>query len=149
QCLSTLRRSASPERTAVLTDSLQPATEAMPLSVWSNPWHNLAFGFGSGTLPKAPGTWGSLLALAFVPLWQILPGWAYGLLIVASMLFGIWLCGKVAQDLGVLYLEGIVLFVFSGIMITFFLVLAVMHGLLYRIVVVRVQDACNVQTTRC
>ena len=55
---------------------MQPEAEPMPASVWRNPWYNLAFGFGSGTLPKAPGTWGSLVALAFVPLLQTLPGWA-------------------------------------------------------------------------
>ena len=112
----------------------------MPLSVWRNPWHNLAFGFGSGTLPKAPGTWGSLLALMFVPLWQSLPGWGYGLVIVASMLFGIWLCGKVAQDLGVHDHEGIVWDEFAGIWITFWLVPAGWQWLLLGFIAFRVLD---------
>lgn len=30
-----------------------------------NPWHFLALGFGSGLLPKAPGTYGSLAATPF------------------------------------------------------------------------------------
>ena len=41
---------------------------ASPASVWTNPIHFLAFGFGSGLAPKAPGTWGSLLALLLFPL---------------------------------------------------------------------------------
>jgi len=123
-----------------LTDSLQSGAEPIPHSVWSNPWHNLAFGFGSGTLPKAPGTWGSLVALAFVPLWQLLPGWGYGALILASMLFGIWLCGKVAQDLGVHDHEGIVWDEFAGIWITFWLVPAGWYWLLLGFVVFRLLD---------
>ena len=123
-----------------MTDSVQPVAEPIPHSVWSNPWHNLAFGFGSGTLPKAPGTWGSLVALAFVPLWQMLPGWGYGALIVASMLFGIWLCGKVAQDLGVHDHEGIVWDEFAGIWITFWLVPAGWYWLLLGFVVFRLLD---------
>ncbi|MCP9761125.1 phosphatidylglycerophosphatase A, partial [Aquitalea sp. S1-19] len=37
--------------------------------VCSHPAHFLAFGFGSGLAPKAPGTWGSLVAL---PLYALL-----------------------------------------------------------------------------
>src|SRR5690606_41389545 len=62
---------------------------AVPPSVWRNPWHFLAFGFGSGTLPKAPGTWGSLVALPFVPLWQMLPDWGYWLMLGVTMLLGV------------------------------------------------------------
>jgi len=83
-----------------LTDTSPVAAKPQTL-VWSNPWHNLAFGFGSGLMPKAPGTWGSLVALPFVPLWQLLPGWGYLLMLGLTMLFGVWLCGKVARELGV------------------------------------------------
>ncbi|WP_417777926.1 phosphatidylglycerophosphatase A [Stutzerimonas xanthomarina] len=63
--------------------------------VWSDPWHNLAFAFGSGLMPGA-GTWGSLVALPFVPLAA-----AAGLGLSPlglTMLFGVWLCGKVARE---------------------------------------------------
>mgnify|MGYP006144930647 CR=1 FL=1 len=49
----------------------QVPAEFVPPSVWRNPWHFIAFGFGSGTLPKAPGTWGSMVAIPFIPLWQL------------------------------------------------------------------------------
>ncbi|WP_313550687.1 phosphatidylglycerophosphatase A [Pseudomonas sp.] len=94
-----------------------PATPA----VWRNPWHFLAFGFGSGTLPKAPGTWGSLVALPFVPLWHLLPDWGYWLLLVALMIFGFWLCDRVADDMGVHDHEGIVWDEMVGIWITFWM----------------------------
>ncbi|WXL26533.1 phosphatidylglycerophosphatase A [Ectopseudomonas mendocina] len=105
-----------------MTDQLKPKTTAhVPLQVWRNPWHFLAFGFGSGTMRKAPGTWGSLVALPFVPLLQQLPDWGYWLVLAVSIVFGCWLCGKVARDLGVHDHEGIVWDEFVGIWITFWL----------------------------
>ncbi|MBX9755593.1 MAG: phosphatidylglycerophosphatase A [Pseudomonadaceae bacterium] len=92
-----------------------------PPSVWRNPWHFLAFGFGSGTLAKAPGTWGTLVGLAFVPLWHLLPDWGYCLMLVLTTLFGVWLCGKVARDLGVHDHGGIVWDEMVGIWITLWL----------------------------
>lgn len=96
----------------------QVPAEFVPPSVWRNPWHFLAFGFGSGTLPKAPGTWGSLVALPFIPLWQMLPDWGYWLMLGVTMLFGFWLCGKVADDLRVHDHEGIVWDEMVGMWIT-------------------------------
>ncbi len=61
----------------------------------------LAFGFGTGIVPKAPGTVGTLVAfpiayfsLSLSPLW-----WAgIGLLLTLS---GIYLCGEAARRIGV------------------------------------------------
>jgi len=122
-----------------LTDTSPVAAKPQTL-VWSNPWHNLAFGFGSGLMPKAPGTWGSLVALPFVPLWQLLPGWGYLLMLGLTMLFGVWLCGKVARELGVHDHEGIVWDEFVGIWITFWLVPEGWYWLLLGFVVFRVMD---------
>ncbi|WP_295470665.1 phosphatidylglycerophosphatase A [uncultured Pseudomonas sp.] len=98
------------------------SAEFVPPSVWTNPWHFMAFGFGTGTLPKAPGTWGSLIAIPFIPLLQLLPFWGYAAMLVASALFGCWLCGKVADDLGVHDHEGIVWDEIVGMWITLWLV---------------------------
>ncbi|MCZ7559541.1 MAG: phosphatidylglycerophosphatase A [Burkholderiaceae bacterium] len=62
----------------------------------------IAFGFGSGLSPWAPGTVGTLWAwLAFVVLdrWLGRPAWAA--VIAAGAAVGIWACGKTARDLGV------------------------------------------------
>ena len=56
---------------------------------------------GVGLIRPAPGTWGTLAGLAFVPLLQALPAWGYLAAIVLGALFGCWLCGKVSRDLGV------------------------------------------------
>lgn len=66
-----------------------------------DPLQLLAFGFGSGLAPKAPGTFGSLAALVFFPFlaWLVLP--AYVAIIVVAALAGILICGHAADALGV------------------------------------------------
>lgn len=86
--------------------------------VWSNFWHFLAFGFGTGLARKAPGTWGTLAGLVFVPLLQLVSLPLALTVIVAASIFGVWLCGKVADDLGVHDHGGIVWDEIVGIWIT-------------------------------
>jgi len=76
--------------------------------VLRDPVHFLAFGFGTGLSPWAPGTVGSLpgLALAWLTLplalpWRLLAG-------VVLVLAGIWLCGESARRIGVHDHPGIV-----------------------------------------
>ncbi|PKM28963.1 MAG: phosphatidylglycerophosphatase A [Gammaproteobacteria bacterium HGW-Gammaproteobacteria-11] len=92
-----------------------------PASVWRNPVHFLAFGLGSGAIPKAPGTWGTLAAVPFVLLWQQLPLAGYIAVLLVSTLLGIWLCGRTARDLGVHDHGGIVWDEFVGLWLTMLL----------------------------
>ncbi len=64
-----------------------------PLCFW-HPASLLATWFGSGLLPKAPGTWGSLAALPFAYLIVALTG-TWGLLAAAvlAILVGVWAAG--------------------------------------------------------
>ena len=65
------------------------------------PVHLLAFGFGSGLAPKAPGTFGTLAA---VPLYLLMAGLSLPIylgLVLAGTLLGIWICGRASDDLGV------------------------------------------------
>ncbi len=62
--------------------------------------HWMAAGFGSGWLPKAPGTWGSLAAL--LPAWVILSWVSAAGLLIASMLIlaiGCYVCTIVLPTL--------------------------------------------------
>lgn len=95
--------------------------ETTPASVWRNPVHFLAFGFGSGAAAKAPGTWGTLVAMPFILLWQQLPLWGYAGVIIVATLFGIWLCERTAKDLGVHDHGGIVWDEFVGVWIALWL----------------------------
>jgi phosphatidylglycerophosphatase A len=73
-----------------------------------NPLHLLAFGFGSGLLPRAPGTYGTLVGVViYLPLQGLaLP--LYSGLILAGFLAGVWICGATSRDLGVHDHSGIV-----------------------------------------
>lgn len=82
-----------------------------------NPVHLLAFGFGAGLVPRAPGTAGSLVgAVLYLPL-SALPLAAY--LVLLGILFagGVWLCGRTAGDLGVHDHSGIVFDEIVGILV--------------------------------
>jgi phosphatidylglycerophosphatase A len=67
-----------------------------------HPAHWIAFGFGSGLAPRAPGTVGTLWAwVSFLVLdhWLDATGWA--VLIVLALLAGQWAATRTAQHLGV------------------------------------------------
>jgi phosphatidylglycerophosphatase A len=83
-----------------------------------SPVQFLAFGFGSGLSPKAPGTAGTLVA---VPLYLLVSGLnlpAYSLFIVVTALLGIWICDVASRQLGVHDHPGIVWDEFVGYWIT-------------------------------
>lgn len=69
----------------------------------AHPAHLIAFGFGSGLAPKAPGTVGTLLGL---PLYWLIIAVAPDLpnriiLLGAAFLTGVWACGRSGRALGV------------------------------------------------
>lgn len=88
--------------------------------ILTNPVHCLAFGFGSGLAPKAPGTFGTLLAVPFYIALAHLPLWAYAGVLIVAFVLGVYLCGKTAEDLGVHDHPGIVWDEFVGYWITMF-----------------------------
>lgn len=87
-----------------------------------NPLHLLAFGFGSGLSPKAPGTIGTLLAVPLFLLFCHLPLHLYLLLLLTALIIGIYVCGRTAQDLRVHDHSGIVWDEFVGFWITMFMI---------------------------
>lgn len=89
-------------------------------SVLRNPVHLLAFGFGSGLAPKAPGTFGTLAAIPLYLLLAQLQLAAYALMLVLAFGLGIWICDRTARDLGVHDHGGIVWDEFVGLWITLF-----------------------------
>ncbi|MEO0435979.1 MAG: phosphatidylglycerophosphatase A [Pseudomonadota bacterium] len=83
-----------------------------------DPIQFLAFGFGSGLSPRAPGTAGTLLALALYWLAPPLSPTVHALLLLPLTLFGVWLCGAASRALGVHDHGGIVWDEFVGLWIT-------------------------------
>lgn len=92
-----------------------------PRSVWRNPVHFAAFGFGSGAVPVAPGTFGTLMAVALYVLLPDMSWPLYVLFLLATFALGVWLCGRTAHDIGVHDHGGIVWDEFVGYWITMFL----------------------------
>ncbi len=86
-------------------------------TVIRHPVHWLAFGFGFGLAPFAPGTWGSLPGIA---IWWLLPkDFGVQLVVIAAMLVaGIWICGESARRIGVHDHGGIVWDEIVGMLLT-------------------------------
>jgi len=78
-----------------------------------------AFGFGSGLSPIMPGTAGTLLGTCIYLGFAGLPFSLYVRLILVSIIFGVWICGRASKLLGVHDHPGIVWDEFVGIWITF------------------------------
>jgi phosphatidylglycerophosphatase A len=83
-----------------------------------DPVHLLAFGFGSGLAPRAPGTFGTLVAVPIV-LGVMQFGFAVHLAFaIVAAVAGIWLCGESARRLGVHDHPGIVWDEITGYTVT-------------------------------
>jgi phosphatidylglycerophosphatase A len=61
----------------------------------------LAFGFGSGLSPLAPGTVGTVIAVPIAIALQSLPTAGFFIVLALMFLLGVKLCDRVSQQLGV------------------------------------------------
>jgi len=105
-----------------------------------SPVQFLAFGFGSGLSPRAPGTAGTLVA---IPLYLLVAQWSlplYSVFILATALAGIWICGEASRQLGVHDHGGIVWDEIAGMYLTLFLAPATPQGFLVAFLLFRVMD---------
>ena len=115
---------------------MKPATP----TPFSNPIQFLAFGFGSGLAPRAPGTFGTLAA---VPIYWLVADWSlleYSALILVTAVLGIWICGAASRQLNVHDHPGIVWDEFVGYWITMWAVPVDWVWILAGFVVFRVFD---------
>jgi phosphatidylglycerophosphatase A len=98
------RGDGSPGADVVIVEEVAARPRGRPDFAFMRPrlsrW--IAFGFGSGLSPVAPGTVGTLWAWAtFLLLDALLPTSAMWVLIIASFFAGIWASDRVGRDLGV------------------------------------------------
>ena len=86
-----------------------------------DPVHILAFGFGTGLSPVAPGTVGSLVGVLFA--WLTIDlGISVQLVVAAAIILsGIWICGESARRIGVHDHGGIVWDEIAGMYVTLLL----------------------------
>jgi phosphatidylglycerophosphatase A len=90
----------------------------IPKAVWTNPLYFIAFGFGSGAMPIAPGTFGTLLAIPFYLLLRPLPLYAYLVVVLAFIIFSIWVSDRVSREIHVHDHQGMCIDEFAGFFVT-------------------------------
>lgn len=100
----------------------------VPDTIWQKPTHFIAFGFGTGALPYAPGTFGTLIAIPFYLALQNLPWTIYLGILFAVILGSIWLCHRVAKEINVHDHQGMCLDEVVGYLVTMF---NAPHGLIW------------------
>ena len=86
--------------------------------ILTTPEHLIAFGFGAGLSPQAPGTVGTLWG---VPFWLALcwlPAAGYLVAVALLFVFGVWVCGRSAALLGIPDHSGIVFDEIVGFLVT-------------------------------
>jgi phosphatidylglycerophosphatase A len=87
--------------------------------VFTNPIHFLAYGFGAGLSPKAPGTMGTVVAIPIYVLLMVYAGSAVYLTVLAvALIGGIFICGYTARKMGIDDPKGVVWDEIVGYLIT-------------------------------
>lgn len=100
----------------------------IPVRLLKDPRYFLAFGFGSGCAPKAPGTFGTLAAVPLYFLMADLSLPIYLAVLLVSFILGCYLCDVASKALGVHDHGGIVWDEFVGYWLT---MLAAPKGLVW------------------
>jgi phosphatidylglycerophosphatase A len=99
----------------------------LPKLILTTPEHFIAFGFGLGLAPVAPGTFGTLAALPFWLVLMWLPLQWYALALGVLFAFGCWVCGRSARLLGKDDYGGIVFDEIVGFLVTCIPLLPALH----------------------
>ncbi len=114
--------------------------QGLARTVLTDPVHFLAFGFGTGLAPFAPGTFGTLPGILLF--WLTLDSGLYVQLgvAVAIVAAGVWLCGESARRLGVHDHGGIVWDEIAGMYLVLFFAPSTVYGWIAAFVLFRVMD---------
>lgn len=91
---------------------------AVPEAVWQKPLYFVAFGLGSGAMPFAPGTFGTLLAIPFYLLLQPLPLPSYIFFVIAFIIASSWICDRVSREIHEHDHPGMCIDEFAGFFVT-------------------------------
>ncbi|WP_420466097.1 phosphatidylglycerophosphatase A [Panacagrimonas sp.] len=86
--------------------------------ILTTPEHLIAFGFGAGLAPVAPGTFGTLVGIPFFLVLMWLPWEAYLAVVALLFVFGCWVCGASSRLLQVHDYPGFVFDEIVGFLVT-------------------------------
>lgn len=89
-----------------------------PSQVWTNPLYFIAFGFGSGAMPFAPGTFGTLMAIPFYLLLRPLPLYAYVIFVAILIAVTSWISEKLSREIHIHDHPGMCIDEFVGFFVT-------------------------------
>ena len=79
---------------------MNPKDNILPQSIWQNPIHFIACGFGVGAIPLMPGTFGTLVGIMWYLVLYRLPLWAYLWVAILCLLTGFIICDITSRKLG-------------------------------------------------
>lgn len=83
-----------------LLQHYQQKVDRPPHTIWTNPIHFLACGFGLGTVPYAPGTIGTLLGIPLTIVLSQTSLWFYIVTCVVLFTIGVYVCHITNRDFG-------------------------------------------------
>lgn len=101
-----------------LIEHYRRKSQPVPATVWHSPLYFIAFGFGSGAFPIAPGTAGTVVAAFFYLGLRYLPLGEYLLFTVIFSLVSIWLLDYLSREIQVHDHPGMCLDEFAGYFVT-------------------------------
>ncbi len=119
---------------------MSDANDNLARTVLRDPVHFLAFGFGTGLAPKAPGTFGSLPGVALFWLTMGFGDYVQYGIAIAMFFAGIWICGESARRIGVHDHGGIVWDEIVGMYVTLLVAPVSVVGWVLAFVFFRVMD---------
>jgi phosphatidylglycerophosphatase A len=90
----------------------------VPDKVFTDPLYFFAFGLGSGAMPVAPGTFGTLMAIPIFLLIQPLSLSAYLFFVFVFILVSAWASDRVSREIGVHDHPGMCIDEFAGFFVT-------------------------------
>ena len=112
---------ASSYHTLINLVKIKPSTKPIPpipAKVWKDPLYFIAFGFGIGCVPFAPGTFATLLAIPFYLLIRPLPLFFYLVFVLAFIIASSWISDKVSREIGEHDHPGMCIDEFAGFFVT-------------------------------
>lgn len=116
-------------------------TKSIPVSLLKNPLHLLSFGFGSGLLPKAPGTFGTVVAIPLYLLLALFTNETVYLIACSSgLVLGFFLCEYTTRVLGVQDHPAIVWDEIIGFLITMLFIAPSLISVLLGFILFRIFD---------
>ena len=90
----------------------------IPKKIWRNPLYFIAFGLGSGAMPVAPGTFGTLMAIPFYLLLQPLPLLWYITIVILFIIASSWISDHVSKEIHIHDHPGMCIDEFAGFFVT-------------------------------